>query len=134
MLADCTDTECILSYVHAGVRGYLCKAIDLSMLAVAVPAVARGDLYLSSSVADDVLRRLVHYRNPASSCVLTAREQDVLRLLAQGYDDVDIAGMLCISIGTVKLHLAHIFEKLNLRKRSQIVAWAWQHGLVERQS
>ena len=62
---------------------------------------------------------------------LTPREREVLRLLAQGYDNHAIAAALYITEGTVKLHVKHIYEKLDVHSRHEAVARAWQHGWVE---
>lgn len=118
--------------IRAGAWGYLGKTTELSRLAVAVQAVAHGDLYISASVANDLVRRAVQYNASYAAATLTTRELDVLRLLAQGYDNVEIASMLHVAPSTVKLHLAHIYDKLNLHSQAQLVAWAWRHGVVER--
>ena len=67
---------------------------------------------------------------PAEVAGLTDRELGVLRLIAQGWDNVRIADALCIAVGTVKNHVISIYARLNVSSRAEAVAWAWQHGLM----
>ena len=69
----------------------------------------------------------------AATSALSDREREVLRLMGRGYNNTRIAETLFISEGTVKNHVTHIYDKLNLRTRAEAVAWAWQHGMMERE-
>ena len=67
----------------------------------------------------------------AATSALSDREREVLRLMGRGHNNTRIAETLFISEGTVKNHVTHIYDKLNLRTRAEAVAWAWQHGMME---
>jgi DNA-binding NarL/FixJ family response regulator len=127
------DIEQVMGLLHAGASGYALKDERADALAEAVRTVARGERWLSQAIEAKLVDHTLHTTSARTQHALTARELDVLRLIAPGYKDPEIAATLHIAPGTVKLHLARIFEKLGLCKRAQVVAWAWQHGLVERE-
>lgn len=118
----------ILDLLDAGVLGYALKTERWDGLMTAIRAVTRGEEWLSSTLAS----KLVRHTPQQNRAVLTPREQEVLRLMALDYDDRYIADTLTLTEGTVKLHIAHIYEKLGVHHRHQAVIWAWQQGLVER--
>jgi DNA-binding NarL/FixJ family response regulator len=101
-----------------------------------VRAVARGGAWLDPGIADEVI---VTYRTSglpkataqAAIAELTERERDVLALVARGATNGEIATDLCISEGTVKSHIGHIFTKLALRDRAAAIVFAFDHGLVQ---
>ena len=123
------------SYVHgmlaAGASGYLLKDEALETVVEAVRAVACGGRWFSQAVQEQEERwALGATPLPAEVAGLTDRELGVLRLMAQGRDNVRIADALCIAAGTVKNHVISIYAKLNASSRAEAVAWAWQHGLM----
>jgi DNA-binding NarL/FixJ family response regulator len=129
--------EYVVEALRAGASGFLLKDAPPAELVRAVRLVAAGDALLAPSVTRQLLDRVVS-RLPSSQPApgalesLTAREQEVLRLVAQGLSNAEIAGRLVVSEPTVKTHVSHILEKLDLRDRVQAVVIAYESGLVER--
>lgn len=124
-------------YVYAALRngasGFLLKDAGPSLLVEAVRAAARGDALVSPSVT---VRLLAHFasspavRQPYEP--LTDREEEVLRAVAEGLTNAEIADRLYISLATVKTHLAHTQAKLGARNRVELAAWAWSTGRMAR--
>lgn len=114
----------------AGAKGFLSKSAPLPDLAAAIRAVAAGEELLEEAETDDVLDR---HRQPildAGAAALTARERELLRLLASGVSSTeDLADQLYISQKTVKNHLASIYEKLAITDRAQAVVEAIRLGI-----
>lgn len=123
------DAVYVREMLKAGAKGYLVKDADDDALLDAVRAVARGDAYLSPSVADSVLtdyRR--HVTNPMD--LLTAREREVLQLIAEGKTNKEIAGQLSLSVYTVEAHRGRLMEKLNLHSTGELVRFAMRNGFI----
>lgn len=120
-----TDRD-ILRAIEAGASGYLLKDASPAELADAVRAAARGETVLAPSVASTLIRQV---RAPAPPA-LSAREVQVLRLVAQGKTNKAIASELLISEKTVHRHVSNIFLKLDLSTRAAATAYAYQHGIV----
>ena len=123
------DAVYVREMLKAGAKGYLVKDADDDALLDAVRAVARGDAYLSPSVADSVLtdyRR--HVTNPMD--LLTAREREVLQLIAEGQTNKDIASQLSLSVYTVEAHRGRLMEKLNLHSTGELVRFAMRNGFI----
>jgi DNA-binding NarL/FixJ family response regulator len=120
--------ERVLSAVRAGAGGYLLKGAAVTEIAGAVRTVAAGGTALAPSAAARVAAAL---RAPRGAGPLTAREREVLRLVAQGLPGKQIAGALGISERTVKFHTASLIRKLGADNRAQAVALAAQRGLLE---
>jgi DNA-binding NarL/FixJ family response regulator len=118
--------------VQLGVAGYLLKSLDADELFELLEAVARGEAALTRAVAARLLKSVAwHAANPDSAVeTLTEREIDVLRLVAQGATNPQIATSLCITVNTVKVHLRNILDKLQLANRTQAATYALQSGLV----
>ncbi len=116
--------------IALGAAGYLTKDTDPQAIVTAVQAVATGE----SLVDHNMLRRVLRSLNPNHQMptdFLTDQELTVLRLIAQGMSNKDIAAQLHISLNTVKTHVKHIFAKLGVSDRTQAAVWAWRHGLGE---
>lgn len=113
----------ILRAMQAGAKTYLPKSVQREELIKAVRTIARGETYLPNAVAGRLAERL---RRPD----LTERELEVLRLVAAGNSNKDIAGRLSIEVGTVKLHVGKILEKLHARDRTEAATMAIQAGIV----
>lgn len=120
-----TDSE-VLPAIEAGATGYLLKDAPGDELMRAVEAAARGEAVLSPAVA---LRLMGRVRAPESP--LSARELEVLRLIAAGTTNREAATRLFISEATVKSHILHIFTKLGVSDRAAAVAVGFQRGLLE---
>ena len=128
--------EYIIEALRAGASGFLLKDAPVDDLLGAVRAVAAGDAQLSPAVTkrllDQVARRLPAAvdRDDALLEELTARELEVLRLLAVGMSNAEIGEALVVSEATVKTHVSSVLGKLGLRDRVQAVIYAYENGLV----
>jgi DNA-binding NarL/FixJ family response regulator len=120
--------EYIAPALAAGAQGYLLKDATPEELAQAVRSLMRGGAALEPGVAAKLLVSMSEH-NPADD--LSARELEVLRLLVSGASNKAIATKLNLSENTVKSHLSHIFDKLNVQSRAEAVGVALQRGLVE---
>jgi DNA-binding NarL/FixJ family response regulator len=126
----------IVEALRAGASGFLLKDAPVEELVRAVKAVAAGDAQLSAAVTrrllDQVARRLppAVRRDTGSLRELTEREGEVLRLLATGMSNAEIAAALWVSEATVKTHVSNVLQKLGLRDRVQAVIYAYENGLV----
>lgn len=137
VLTTYADDESVLGALRAGARGYLTKDADAEAIARALHAAAAGQ----STMDGDVQRRLIEAATrgrpkPQERMAelvegLTAREIEVLRLIAAGLSNTEIARQLVVSEATVKTHVNHVFAKANLRDRAQAVAYAYRAGLVD---
>ncbi|GAA2814250.1 response regulator [Nonomuraea dietziae] len=119
-----TDSD-VLPAIEAGATGYLLKDAQREELVRAVEAAARGKAVLSPSVATRLLSQV---RTPADP--LSAREREILELIAQGATNREAAAQLFISEATVKTHVLHIYTKLGVNDRAAAVAVAYQRGLL----
>jgi DNA-binding NarL/FixJ family response regulator len=124
-------------YVHgalrAGAKGFLLKESGPHLIAEAVRAAAHGDALIAPQVT---LRLLGEFSRPTRkvrepSAPLTAREEDVLALLALGLTNTEIGARLFLSLGTVKVHIAGVLAKLGLRNRVEAAMWAYESGRVD---
>ena len=120
-----TDSD-ILRAVEAGAAGYLLKDTPRERLFPAIQAAARGETVLAPAVATRLVSRM---RRPAEEA-LTAREVEVLELVARGSSNADIAAALFISEATVKTHLLHSFAKLGVDDRTAAVVAALERGII----
>ena len=120
----------IVNAVQAGAQGYLLKGAPREELFHAIRVIARGGSLLSPVVAARLLQRVAGTAGPATPA-LTERERQVLRLLAQGLQNKEIAAQLGIQERTVKFHISGIMQKLNVTNRVEAVRAAVQQGLVE---
>jgi DNA-binding NarL/FixJ family response regulator len=129
VLSVSEDDQDVLGAVLAGARGYLLKNADADELVLTIRRVHAGEAVLSPVVTLRVLEAL---RGRTSlntlAAQLTSREYEVMELLAKGFDNQRISTTLAISGNTVKTHVAHILEKLKLRSRSQVAAYAGLTG------
>jgi DNA-binding NarL/FixJ family response regulator len=137
MLTTFDMDEYVYDALRAGASGFLLKDVPPEQLVDGIRAVAKGDALLAPSVTRRVIEEFVR-RPPASVRTLppkleelTARELEVLKLIARGLSNAEIATELFVSETTVKTHVAHVLMKLDLRDRVQAVAAAYESGLVE---
>ncbi|WP_051467799.1 response regulator [Actinomadura oligospora] len=120
-----TDSDTVAA-IEAGATGYLLKDTPRDDLFDATRAAAEGRTVLSPAITARLVSRM---RAPANE-TLSARERDVLRLVAQGTSNREIAALLFISEATVKSHLTHIYGKLNAKDRAAAVATAYDRGIL----
>jgi DNA-binding NarL/FixJ family response regulator len=123
--------ERILGAVQAGAQGYLLKGVPREEIFNAIRVVSGGGSLLQPVVASKLLRRLSGDRADEGLDHLTEREMEVLRLMAQGRANKEIASSLDISERTVKFHVSSILSKLGATNRTEAVALAAQQGLVD---
>jgi DNA-binding NarL/FixJ family response regulator len=126
--------EYVYQALRAGASGFVLKDDPPEQLLAAIRVVAAGDALLSPTVTRRVIRqfsRIPHVAPPPGIDELTERERDVLRLVARGHSNAEIGRELYISETTVKTHVTHILQKLNLRDRVQAVVLAHEAGLFE---
>lgn len=138
VLTTFDDEAWVLGALRAGALGYLTKDADAAAIADAVRAAAAGRSLLDATVRARLLAATqgagggAPGPRPVDAAVdgLTAREVEVLRLVARGAANREIARTLVVSEATVKTHVNHLLAKLAVRDRAQLVAWAYQHGVV----
>lgn len=136
MLTVSDKDEDLFASIKAGARGYLLKNAQTTELVEAIRRVHAGEAMIAPAMA---VRLLEEFNAPTPQAAqeqpqsdeLTDREIDVLRLVAQGLGNKEIAAELDLSIHTVKTHLRHILDKLHLRSRAHAAAYAVQAGLVK---
>jgi DNA-binding NarL/FixJ family response regulator len=129
--------EYIYEALKAGASGFVLKDDPPEQLIAAIRTVAAGDALLSPAVTKRVIRqftRIPRPQPPRELGELSARERDVLGLVARGLSNAEIAQELFISETTVKTHVTHILQKLNLRDRVQAVVLAYQTGVLDSDS
>jgi DNA-binding NarL/FixJ family response regulator len=136
MLTTFDMDEYVYDALRAGASGFLLKDVPPEQLVDGIRAVAKGDALLAPSVTRRVIEEFV--RRPPSSmqtqppelAALTARELEVLKLIARGLSNAEIASELFVSETTVKTHVAHVLTKLDVRDRVQAVVLAYETGLA----
>jgi DNA-binding NarL/FixJ family response regulator len=137
MLTSYPDEEAVLSAILAGASGYLLKQIRGRDLVSALEAVGRGDSLLDPAVTERVLervRRIASGDEKDELSELTAQERKILRLVADGKTNKEIAGEVFLSDKTVKNYVSSILSKLNLQRRAQAAAFVAKHRLGEDKS
>jgi DNA-binding NarL/FixJ family response regulator len=128
-----SDRRLVLGMLRAGASGYLLKDCAFEELARAIETVAANQPYLSPSIARTVIEDYVDriaQTESATADVLTAREREVLQLLAEGWSTKQIASHLHISVKTVETHRRRIMEKLGLRSIAELTKYAIREGLT----
>lgn len=135
VLTQYDDREYISRFLKAGVSGYLLKKAVGSELISAIRAVSRGELYLYSSIASEVVAGYLSkdkealMEDPYEK--LTDREKQVLKLIAEGYTHKEIADILNISVKTAIAHQTNISDKLDIHARAGLIKFAIQRGIVK---
>jgi DNA-binding NarL/FixJ family response regulator len=129
--------EYILATLQAGADGYLSKDSTHAELLAAVKHVLSGKHYISPGISDKVLEGYLEGRKTLKTKTawetLTQREREILKLIAEGYKNKEIADDLCISVKTVEKHRANLMEKLSLHNVQALTAYAIERGLVSRE-
>lgn len=132
VLTTYDDDEWLFDAIRAGASGYLLKDTPRQKIIEAIRGTVEGKSFLDPVVAGKLMNQVAsNQKQPASILAgkLTERELDVLRLLAKGFNNSDIASQLHLSEGTVRNHVSAILEKLNVSDRTQAAVIAIQHGL-----
>ena len=126
--------EYFFRMITAGASGYILKGADPAELLEAIRTAQQGEVFLhpplTTKLVRDYLRRVRLGEAADSYDTLSERERQVLRLIGEGHTSQEIADTLGISASTVQTHRAHIMEKLNLRKRSELMKYAVRRGLI----
>ena len=124
------DEDKVHAALEAGAAGYLLKDAEADEVAAAVRAAQRGEVHLDPAVARQLTASLRRGPSADPAALLTAREREILVLLAQGKANKEIAGELVISERTARTHVSKILAKLGLSSRTQAALWAVRKGLV----
>jgi DNA-binding NarL/FixJ family response regulator len=131
MLTTFDLDEYVVDAFRAGASGFLLKTAPPQQLVAAVRTVHEGDALLAPASTRRLIEQYAHPSGDAAELEeLTAREREVLRLLARGLTNAEIAGELVVEPSTVKSHVASVLGKLGLRDRVQAVVFAYESGLV----
>jgi DNA-binding NarL/FixJ family response regulator len=134
LLTTFDDDDALLEGVRAGARGYLLKDVSLEQLTGAIRAVAAGETLIRPAITERVLRGLEHVRRDFDALdppdPLTRREIEILRLMAGGYSNREIAEALGTAEGTIKNHASSILSKLGVRDRTRAVLKALEKGYI----
>ncbi len=137
-LTTYADDESVLGALRAGARGYLTKDAGAEQIGAAIARVAAGGASLDEAIQKKVIEAATAGEEGGGSRQgaaelpdgLTAREAQVLELIAAGLSNSQIADRLVVSPATVKSHVNHLFSKIGARDRAQAVGYAYRHGMV----
>jgi DNA-binding NarL/FixJ family response regulator len=134
ILTTFDDDEMVLAGIKAGAKGYLLKDVSLEELVGAIKTVAAGGSMVKPAVTERLLKGLKNLKNEFSSLdrpdPLTERETEILRLMAGGYSNKEIANSLGVAEGTVKNHVSNILSKMGVRDRTRAVLKAFEMSLL----
>ena len=137
MLTSYPDEEAVLSAILAGASGYLLKQIRGRDLVTALEAIGRGESLLDPAVTERVLdrvRRIANGEEKDELSDLTSQERKILRLVAEGKTNKEIAAEVFLSDKTVKNYVSSILSKLNLQRRAQAAAFVARHPMGDEKS
>jgi len=124
------DSEYLSQTLSAGVNGYFLKKDADKELFSAIETIRRNKTYVSPHLSEDLADLWAHGREGAGGPVLSNREREVLKLIAEGKSNKDVAGLLFISVHTVERHRANLMRKLDLKKTADLVKYAIQKGYI----
>jgi DNA-binding NarL/FixJ family response regulator len=134
VLTQYEDREYIRRFLKAGVSGYVLKKAAGTELTSAIRAVYRGGLVLDPDVAREAMREQARSEDPDRTAdpydTLTDREKQVLKLVAEGHSNKEVAELLDISVKTAMSHREHIMQKLDLHSRTDLIKFALQQGVI----
>lgn len=135
MLTASESDEQLYQAMRCGASGYLLKDLEADELFDLLEGVERGEVVMTKAMGARLLKKIANDSSTPTDATegmdaLTARELEVLKLVAKGYSNLQIAEELVISVNTVKVHLRHLMDKLHVNNRTQAVAYAIQCGLV----
>ena len=128
------EEEYLYQAVSAGADGYLLKDDAERELFTAIDNIREGKIYISPSLADQSMQNWARLRRGEDdsnvSDVLTVRQREILKLIAEGKTNKEIGDLLCLSVRTVERHRANIMDKLNIRKTAELVQYALRKHLI----
>jgi DNA-binding NarL/FixJ family response regulator len=132
VLTTYADDDSLFPALQAGAHGYLTKDASAEEIERAIRAVADGHTHLDPTVQQRLVAAVLETPTQSASIPdeLTNRELEILKLIAAGFSNTEIAAALVVSAATVKTHINHIFQKTGARDRAQAVRYAYQHGLA----
>lgn len=130
ILSSYTDEERVLGSLRAGAAGYLLKSADFRELEIAVHSVAGGDTYLSPAIAKHVITRSLSEGHQGKLDHLTARQREILQLVAEGKSTKEIAFLFNVSVKTVETHRTQLMERLEIFDLPGLVRYALRMGLI----
>ncbi len=132
VLTSFSQDELVFSAIKAGALSYLLKDADAETVLHAIHAASRGEAILHPRIAQRLMIEVTTpTRGQDSAAALTAREMEVLQLIAQGRSNAEIASQLVITERTVKAHVSNLLGKLHLSDRTQAAVYAWREGLIQ---
>jgi two-component system, NarL family, response regulator NreC len=130
------EEEYVISALAAGANGYLLKDATQPELVMAIHTVLADKVYLTPGISANILKGYLESKKSlvadASAVILTQREKDVLKLIAEGYKNREIADMMHKSIKTIESHRGNLMKKLDCHNAAELTAYAVHHGLVEK--
>jgi DNA-binding NarL/FixJ family response regulator len=132
MLTMFEDDDSVFAAMRAGARGYILKGADQDEIVRTIEAIARGDALFSAGIAKRVMKFFATAKSdivPPIFSELTDREREILTMIAQGYNNTEIAEQLVLSPKTVRNHITNIFSKLQVADRAQAIVRAREAGL-----
>jgi len=128
--------EYILASLDAGADGYILKDATRIELLLAIKSVLGGKRYLSPEISEKIITGYLEAkrtnRERSAGDVLTTREREIIKLIAEGYKNKAIADYLCVSLKTIQKHRENLMKKLNLHSSSALTAYAMERGIVTR--
>jgi len=133
MLSMHSDMRFIIESLRAGASGYLLKESAFEELTLAISTVKANRIYLSSEIADTIIKDYLTQRSQSEATafsILTAREREILQLIAEGKTTKEIAAQHALSIKTVESHRQQIMDKLNLHSVAQLTKFAIREGIT----
>ena len=133
VLTTFDDTDLVLEAIRSGARGYLLKDVTLEHLMTAIRTLSSGGTMIQPAITERVLRGITSFHKPAPishACSLTERETEILRLLASGLSNREIAHALDLADGTVKNHVSNLLSKLGARDRTHAVLKGLESGWI----
>ena len=130
-LTSFTDDKTVFASIKAGAAGYLLKDVRPQALSDAIRTVHRGEALLHPTIAAKLMQEFAQRDKRSAKDPLTEREHDVLRHIARGMSNKEIAAALVLSEKTIKTHVSNILQKLHLADRTQAALYAVKEGLVE---
>jgi len=134
VLTDHKSDDHILAAFKSGADGYILKDASFNELVLAIDNVVSGRSYISPSISEKMIEGYLEGKRrvkPSTSWdILTEREREILKMIAEGYKNKDIADYLCISCKTVQKHRANLMKKLDLHNASSLTAFAIEKGMV----
>jgi len=131
VISNPTDKQQIMNAINQGVLGYLTKECDSNEIFKALDTVSKGEKFICDRILNVILEKESPYKNREHNSSITGREIEIIRLIAEGNSNSDIAEKLFLSIHTVYTHRKNIMRKLQLKSPVELVLYALNSGMVE---